>query len=61
MQIILQYGNVLIKGCASGQRLKLIDRLVEESIIDKDELIGYEGHLEPRFKVRDSLLNYLFL
>jgi hypothetical protein len=51
VQIILQYGYVLIEGCASAQRLKFIDWLVEERVVYEDELIGYEGHLEPRFEV----------
>jgi hypothetical protein len=61
VQIILQYGYVLVEGYAGGQRLKIIDWLVEERIVYEDELIGYEGHLEPRFEVRDCLLNDLFL
>ena len=61
VQIILQSGYVLVEGCASGQGLKIIDWLVEERIVYEDELIGYEGHLEPRFEVRDCLLNDLFL
>ena len=56
-----QSGNVLIVGCASGQRLKLIDRLVEERVVNEDELIPQERHLEPRFEVGDGLLNDLIL
>ena len=52
-----QSRNVLIKGCASGQRLKVIDRLIEECIVNKDELLLCEGHLEPGFEVGYGLLN----
>lgn len=44
VQTILQCGNVFIEGCASGLRLKLIDSLVEERVVDENELLRYEGH-----------------